>query len=108
MSVVSQEPILFACSIKDNISYGVEDEMSMEDIIRVAKMANIHDFVASLPTVSVNRDKGPLSNSCAWSYFDHVYLQWTSKQKIGSYTILMKHTQQNSYSISHLLGTVTT
>ena len=52
MSIVSQEPILFACSIKDNISYSVQEEMSMEEIIRVAKMANIHDFVKSLPEVS--------------------------------------------------------
>ena len=52
MSIVSQEPILFACSIKDNINYSVKEEMTMEEIIRVAKMANIHDFVKSLPEVS--------------------------------------------------------
>eukprot|EP00057_Strongylocentrotus_purpuratus_P008762 XP_011663236.1 PREDICTED: multidrug resistance protein 1 [Strongylocentrotus purpuratus] len=50
ISVVSQEPILFACSIKENIQYSVDGEMDMADIERVAKMANIHDFISTLPT----------------------------------------------------------
>ncbi|XP_041479457.1 ATP-dependent translocase ABCB1-like [Lytechinus variegatus] len=49
MSVVSQEPILFACSIKENIQYSVDKEMDMADIERVAKMANIHGFISGLP-----------------------------------------------------------
>ena len=47
-SIVLQETFLFAASIKDNISYGKTDA-SMEQIIEVAKAANIHDFIASLP-----------------------------------------------------------
>ncbi|XP_030842345.1 ATP-binding cassette, sub-family B (MDR/TAP), member 4 isoform X3 [Strongylocentrotus purpuratus] len=49
MAIVSQEPILFACSIGDNIQYGVETPMEQAAIENVAKMANIHDFIASLP-----------------------------------------------------------
>ncbi|XP_054768746.2 ATP-dependent translocase ABCB1-like [Lytechinus pictus] len=49
MAIVSQEPILFACSIGDNIRYGVDEKMEVADIEKVAKMANIHDFIASLP-----------------------------------------------------------
>ncbi|XP_030843068.1 ATP-dependent translocase ABCB1 isoform X1 [Strongylocentrotus purpuratus] len=49
MSIVSQEPVLFACSIRDNIAYGVEDELPQDEVERVAKMANIHDFIISLP-----------------------------------------------------------
>ncbi|XP_071841103.1 ATP-dependent translocase ABCB1-like isoform X2 [Apostichopus japonicus] len=49
MSVVSQEPILFACSIKDNINYGVPQALNQSEVEAVAKMANIHDFIAGLP-----------------------------------------------------------
>ena len=51
MSIVSQEPVLFACSIRDNISYSVAQEMTDEEVATVAKMANIHDFIVSLPLV---------------------------------------------------------
>ncbi|CAF3688467.1 unnamed protein product [Adineta steineri] len=48
---VSQEPILFDMSIKDNIAYGdnSRDDISMEEIIKVAQSANIHDFIQRLP-----------------------------------------------------------
>ncbi|KAH9513520.1 Multidrug resistance protein 1 [Bulinus truncatus] len=49
MSVVSQEPILFDCSIRENISYGIERDVPMADIIAAAKTANAHDFITSLP-----------------------------------------------------------
>ena len=48
ISIVLQETYLFAASLKDNIAYGNTDA-TMEQIIAVAKAANIHDFIASLP-----------------------------------------------------------
>lgn len=56
IGIVTQEPILFNCSIKDNILYGVGDrEVTMDEIIDVAKKANIHDFITStLTQVSYN------------------------------------------------------
>uniref|UniRef100_A0A0B7ABZ5 ABC transporter domain-containing protein n=1 Tax=Arion vulgaris TaxID=1028688 RepID=A0A0B7ABZ5_9EUPU len=42
-AMVSQEPILFACSIRENIAYG--REATMEEVIDAAKQANAHDFV---------------------------------------------------------------
>jgi len=48
IGLVSQEPVLFACSIKENIAYGSPDA-SMEQIVEAAKMANAHDFVMSFP-----------------------------------------------------------
>lgn len=54
IGIVSQEPVLFACSIKDNIKYGDNtQEISMERIIAAAKQAQLHDFVMSLPEVSI-------------------------------------------------------
>merc|ERR1719309_1831207 len=49
MAVVSQEPVLFDCSILDNIRYGLEAEVPMADVIAVARKANAHDFISRLP-----------------------------------------------------------
>lgn len=49
ISIVSQEPVLFNCSIEDNIAYGFDGKPSSAEIENVAKMANAHDFVAAFP-----------------------------------------------------------
>ncbi|XP_007539369.2 bile salt export pump isoform X2 [Erinaceus europaeus] len=50
IGIVSQEPVLFACSIVDNIRYGDNTkEIPMERVIEAAKQAQLHDFVMSLP-----------------------------------------------------------
>lgn len=50
IGIVSQEPILFDCSIGDNIKYGDNQrDVSMSDVISAAKKAQLHDFVMSLP-----------------------------------------------------------
>ncbi len=51
--MVSQEPILFNMSIRENIAYGdnSRQNISLDEIIQVAKQANIHDFIQSLPQV---------------------------------------------------------
>lgn len=48
MSLVQQEPILFARSILDNIRYGQEDA-TMEEVEAAAKAANASDFITALP-----------------------------------------------------------
>ncbi|KAA8542195.1 hypothetical protein F0562_023347 [Nyssa sinensis] len=48
MGLVSQEPILFATSIKENILFGKE-EASEEEIVQAAKAANAHNFITQLP-----------------------------------------------------------
>lgn len=53
--IVSQEPILFDMSIHDNIAYGDNSrQVSREEVIEAAKKANIHEFIASLPLVTLN------------------------------------------------------
>ncbi|KAG9261464.1 ATP-binding cassette sub-family B member 9 [Astyanax mexicanus] len=47
VSLVGQEPVLFARSVQKNISYGLED-VPMEEVISAATRANAHDFICSL------------------------------------------------------------
>ncbi|EDL14680.1 ATP-dependent translocase ABCB1 [Mus musculus] len=61
LGIVSQEPILFDCSIAENIAYGDNSRaVSHEEIVRAAKEANIHQFIDSLPDKYNTRvgDKG--------------------------------------------------
>ncbi|KAL1777499.1 multidrug resistance protein 1 isoform X1 [Sigmodon hispidus] len=61
LGIVSQEPILFDCSIADNIAYGDNSRVvSQDEIVRAAKEANIHQFIDSLPEKYNTRvgDKG--------------------------------------------------
>lgn len=52
IGLVQQEPILFDRTIAENIAYGDNSRIpSMDEIIDAAKKANIHNFVASLPSV---------------------------------------------------------
>uniref|UniRef100_S4R996 Uncharacterized protein n=1 Tax=Petromyzon marinus TaxID=7757 RepID=S4R996_PETMA len=50
LGVVSQEPVLFGCSIAENIAYGdVSRAVSRDEVVAAARAANLHDFVESLP-----------------------------------------------------------
>lgn len=50
VSIVNQEPVLFAMSVAENIAYGLPNEdVAQDDIITAAKAANAHDFILSLP-----------------------------------------------------------
>jgi len=48
IALVSQDPILFDLSIKENISYGKKDA-SEEELINAAKLASAHEFILKLP-----------------------------------------------------------
>ncbi|XP_061364922.1 ABC transporter B family member 25 [Gastrolobium bilobum] len=49
ISIVSQEPTLFNCSIEENIAYGFDGKVNPDDIEKAAKMANAHEFVSKFP-----------------------------------------------------------
>jgi ATP-binding cassette subfamily B (MDR/TAP) protein 1 len=49
MGLVSQEPVLFNDTIRANIAYGKHGEVMEEELIRVAKLADAHEFISSLP-----------------------------------------------------------
>ena len=45
IGIVEQEPFLFSCSIRDNITYGMRREVSQEEVEEAAKEAAIHDVI---------------------------------------------------------------
>ncbi|XP_029903089.1 LOW QUALITY PROTEIN: ATP-binding cassette sub-family B member 10, mitochondrial [Myripristis murdjan] len=51
IGTVSQEPVLFSCSIRENITYGAvdPDSVTTEDIYRAAQVANAYDFIQAFP-----------------------------------------------------------
>ncbi|XP_020598330.1 ABC transporter B family member 25 [Phalaenopsis equestris] len=49
VSIVSQEPVLFNCSIEENIAYGLDGKASSTDIENASKMANAHEFISKFP-----------------------------------------------------------
>lgn len=48
ISVVAQEPTLFARSIRENIKYGKADATD-EEMYEAAKQANAHKFISGFP-----------------------------------------------------------
>ncbi|URD78639.1 putative ATPase of the ABC class [Musa troglodytarum] len=49
MGLVSQEPVLFNDTIRANIAYGKEGEVSEKEIVAAAEIANAHQFISGLP-----------------------------------------------------------
>lgn len=57
VALVSQEPVLYARSIRRNILYGLEEQDGLpldelpthEDVEQAARLANAHDFICALP-----------------------------------------------------------
>ncbi|XP_051194142.1 ABC transporter B family member 11 [Lolium perenne] len=49
IGLVGQEPVLFDDTIRANIAYGKNEQVSEEEIIAVAEAANAHRFISSLP-----------------------------------------------------------
>lgn len=56
IGIVSQEPVLFDCTLAENIAYGDNSRtVSMEEIEAAARSANIHSFIDTLPQVKSRR-----------------------------------------------------
>uniref|UniRef100_A0ACD5WJT9 Uncharacterized protein n=1 Tax=Avena sativa TaxID=4498 RepID=A0ACD5WJT9_AVESA len=49
MGLVSQELVLFNDTIRVNIAYGKDGEVTEEELIAAAKASNAHEFISSLP-----------------------------------------------------------
>lgn len=53
MGLVSQEPILFSGSIRDNIAYGKGGNATEAEIIAASELANAHKFISGLQQVKI-------------------------------------------------------
>uniref|UniRef100_A0A667XSN4 Transporter associated with antigen processing, subunit type a n=1 Tax=Myripristis murdjan TaxID=586833 RepID=A0A667XSN4_9TELE len=65
IAVVSQQPVLFSGSIRENIAYGLTD-CSLDEIQEAARNANAHDFIINLEKgydTEVGEGGGQLSKS---------------------------------------------
>jgi len=49
IGIVEQEPFLFSRTISENITYGIDREVSQEEIEAAAKAAAVHDSIMSFP-----------------------------------------------------------
>uniref|UniRef100_A0A7N6BKH8 ABC-type oligopeptide transporter ABCB9 n=1 Tax=Anabas testudineus TaxID=64144 RepID=A0A7N6BKH8_ANATE len=49
VALISQEPMLFARTVEENITYGLTD-VPMETVVQAATKANAHDFITALPS----------------------------------------------------------
>ncbi|GAN09054.1 multidrug resistance protein 1 [Mucor ambiguus] len=49
IGVVSQEPVLFNSTIKQNLLMGVTEEVTNDDIVAACKKSNCHSFISELP-----------------------------------------------------------
>jgi ATP-binding cassette subfamily B protein len=48
VGIVMQDVFVFASSMKDNIAYGLDD-VDMDEVVKAAKVAQLHDFIEGLP-----------------------------------------------------------
>jgi ATP-binding cassette subfamily B protein len=49
IGIVEQEPFLFSRSIRENIAYGVDREVTDEEVIAAAKAAAVHEVIETFP-----------------------------------------------------------
>ncbi|RLN09651.1 hypothetical protein C2845_PM11G07610 [Panicum miliaceum] len=67
MGLVSQEPALFATSIRENVLFGKEDATA-EEVSAAAKAADAHSFISQLPQGYDTQD-GPRKESVRQSWY---------------------------------------
>ena len=53
IGLVSQEPVLFSTTIRENIAYGMEN-LTLEEIKGATELANAAKFIDKLPNVHIN------------------------------------------------------
>jgi ABC-type multidrug transport system fused ATPase/permease subunit len=93
IGLVSQEPLLFMTSVKDNITYGKEDA-TMEEIRRAAELANAANFIDKLPDVRNKSSNTSIQSYifCLGSYKDyHVNCLYEFKQNKRKISFILLH-----------------
>ena len=49
IGIVTQDPVLLSGTIISNLTYGCKENVSKEDVVKAAKLANAHEFIQSFP-----------------------------------------------------------
>ncbi|PWA52634.1 AAA+ ATPase domain-containing protein [Artemisia annua] len=88
IALVSQEPTLFAGSIRHNIVYGKE-EASEAEIRKAAKLANAHEFISKINSFWNNAITG-VEQYIPWSSERGVQLSGGQKQRIALARAILK------------------
>jgi ATP-binding cassette, subfamily B (MDR/TAP), member 1 len=84
ISLVSQEPLLFMTSIKDNIMYGKGDA-TVEEVRRAAELANAANFIDKLPDVWKNL---PLSSFFLKKNISNNFLATYANEQLTTFLFL--------------------
>ncbi|KAJ6400887.1 hypothetical protein OIU84_016334 [Salix udensis] len=79
IGLVSQEPVLFASSIKDNIAYG-KDSATTEEIKAAAELANAAKFIDKLPQMVEKGSHSELLKDPEGAYSQLIRLQEVNKE----------------------------
>ncbi|MBV99660.1 Multidrug resistance protein 1, partial [Eschrichtius robustus] len=91
IGVVSQEPVLFATTIAENIRYGREN-VTMDEIEKAVKEASAYDFIMKLPNTKGNEIE--LENAAGGSKSEIDALDMSPKD-LGSSLIRRKSTRKS-------------
>uniref|UniRef100_A0A803LSZ2 Uncharacterized protein n=1 Tax=Chenopodium quinoa TaxID=63459 RepID=A0A803LSZ2_CHEQI len=94
MGLVSQEPALFATTIKENILFGKEDA-TMDEVIEAATASNAHNFISQLPQGYDTQKPRVLlldeATSALDSESERVVQEALDKAALGRTTIVIAH-----------------
>ncbi|GLJ32746.1 hypothetical protein SUGI_0659280 [Cryptomeria japonica] len=91
--LVSQEPVLFSISIKENILYGKEDA-NEEEVMVAAKASNAHDFITNFPegyNTKVGERGAQLSGGALDSASERLIQLTLNELMIGRTTVVIAH-----------------
>ncbi|MDA3900900.1 MAG: ABC transporter ATP-binding protein [Spirochaetes bacterium] len=80
IGIVEQDPFLFTMTVRENIEYGTDREVSLDEVIEVARAAAVHDSIMDFPEKydTIVGEKG-------------VSLSGGQKQRIAIARILLKN-----------------
>ncbi|MBA0709380.1 hypothetical protein Golax_024416 [Gossypium laxum] len=95
IGLVSQEPVLFTSSIRDNIAYGKEGATT-EEIRAAAELANASKFIDKLPQVLVSRPCGMITSITIYELSCKLTLEDLELHMQGLDTMVGEHGTQLS------------
>ncbi|KAH0696913.1 hypothetical protein KY289_014395 [Solanum tuberosum] len=103
MGLVSQEPVLFNETIRDNIAYSRQGHATEEEIIEAAKSANAHNFISSLPQGYDTSVGGKRNTIIRWTKAKNSYCKSYTE---GSKDSFARRSNKTTVVVAHRLTTI--